>query len=352
MSEMFSVILPTFNRSEYLRESLDSVLAQTYESFEVIVVNDGSNDDTESVLKPYFGQIEYFEKPNGGKSSAVNLGLAHARGEYIWVFDDDDLAYPDKIQRHYKVFSSHPEVGYTYSSYHTFQQHSNEKLKVVEVPLFPLEKVFQKLLLTRNFICGVSVMARSSCYQKVGTFDESLYRSQDYDMWIRLAQHFTGYPIAQSTVKVREHGGTRGPASDRFDAADMGKKQHQYHQQVFEKIYREIPMEEIFGDLSDPKRLVNALVERVWMMAKRLLVDEVGRDLDQIRICLESNSGLLLEPVSGRCLTFLETVFRDKGHLALSETIAAILKSHTTWPVELHRPVGAKIWDSVVVSFA
>ena len=73
-------------------QSLDSILAQTYQNFEVIVVN----DDTRHVLKPYQDRLRVMEKPNGGKSSAVNLGLEHAQGDYIWVFDDD-LAYPDKI---------------------------------------------------------------------------------------------------------------------------------------------------------------------------------------------------------------------------------------------------------------
>ena len=93
MSGMFSVILPTYNRSNYLIQSFDSVLAQTYQNFEVIVVN----DDTRHVLKPYQDRLRVLEKPNGGKSSAVNLSLEPAQGDYIWVFDDDDLAYPDKI---------------------------------------------------------------------------------------------------------------------------------------------------------------------------------------------------------------------------------------------------------------
>ena len=93
---MFSVILPTYNRSNYLIQSLDSILAQTYQNFEVIVVNDGFDDDTRHVLKPYQDRLRVLEKPNGEKSSAVNLGLEHAQGDYIWVFDDD-LAYPDKI---------------------------------------------------------------------------------------------------------------------------------------------------------------------------------------------------------------------------------------------------------------
>ncbi|HCR16712.1 MAG TPA: hypothetical protein DIU35_04440 [Candidatus Latescibacteria bacterium] len=79
MSRMFSVILPTYNRSNYLIQSLDSILAQTYENFEVIVVNDGPDDDTRHVLKPYLDHLRVLEKPNEKKSSAVNLGLVNTR---------------------------------------------------------------------------------------------------------------------------------------------------------------------------------------------------------------------------------------------------------------------------------
>ena len=87
--ELVSVIIPTYNRASYLVQSLESVLAQSYRSLEVIVVNDGSNDETRAILEPYRRRIAYYEKTNGGKSSALNLGLKHISGEYVWVFDDD-----------------------------------------------------------------------------------------------------------------------------------------------------------------------------------------------------------------------------------------------------------------------
>ena len=87
----------------------------------------------------------------------------------------------------------------------------------------PVEEVFRSLLLARNFICGVGVVARTSCYRRVGKFDESLDRSQDYEMWIQRARHFKGFPSPQSTVDVREHSGPHGAASYRFDAAGMGR---------------------------------------------------------------------------------------------------------------------------------
>ena len=171
-------------------------------------------------------------------------------------------------------------------------------------------------------------------------------------MWIRLARHFKGFPIPQSTVDVKEHIGPRGAASDRFNAAEMGKKQHQYHRLIFEKVYREIPIAEIFGDLSAPEHHLNALVERMWMMAKGLLVVQVREDLESLKNLLESNPDLGLEAAAESCLTFLVKVFKEKGHASLSETMRSILVAHTHENYKMKTPVGAAIWDSVEVSFS
>ena len=87
----FSVIIPTYNRANYVGEAVESVLQQTYQNSELIVVNDGSTDDTAEVIRRFGDQICYVEKANGGKASAVNLGLKYVTGEYVWILDDDDI---------------------------------------------------------------------------------------------------------------------------------------------------------------------------------------------------------------------------------------------------------------------
>ncbi|MSS71055.1 MAG: glycosyltransferase family 2 protein [Candidatus Latescibacteria bacterium] len=99
-----SVILPTYNRANYLIESLESLLAQTYPNIEIVVVNDGSTDETKDKLGAFRDRILYLEKSNGGKSSAINLGLRYATGDYVWVFDDDDIALPDMVESHVSLF--------------------------------------------------------------------------------------------------------------------------------------------------------------------------------------------------------------------------------------------------------
>jgi glycosyltransferase involved in cell wall biosynthesis len=106
-----SVLIPTFNRANYIVESLESVLSQTRRPAEVIIIDDGSTDDTVERLAPYMQRIAYLRKENGGKSSALNLGMKAVTGEYVWIFDDDDIAYPDALARHAEVFASNPHIG-------------------------------------------------------------------------------------------------------------------------------------------------------------------------------------------------------------------------------------------------
>ncbi len=112
-----SVLIPTYNRSHYLIEALDSVLAQTLLPSQVIVINDGSTDNTRDVLKPYMNRIELITKDNGGKASALNVGMQQVTGDYVWIFDDDDIALPEGLQSHIEVLECHQHIGFTYAPY-------------------------------------------------------------------------------------------------------------------------------------------------------------------------------------------------------------------------------------------
>jgi len=98
-----TAVIATCNRAHYLGEALDSVLRQTMPPAQVIVVNDGSTDATEAVLGRYGERIEVINQENGGKSRALNRAMAKVRGEYLWIFDDDDIAVPQSLERHLAV---------------------------------------------------------------------------------------------------------------------------------------------------------------------------------------------------------------------------------------------------------
>src|SRR5687768_15720087 len=110
-----TAIVPTYNRAQYIGEAIESLLAQTRRPDQIIVVDDGSTDGTLSVLDRYAGRIEIVSKANGGKATAINMAIPRATGGCIWVFDDDDVALPDALERHLHALEQDGQAGFTYS---------------------------------------------------------------------------------------------------------------------------------------------------------------------------------------------------------------------------------------------
>ncbi|MCW8933949.1 MAG: glycosyltransferase family 2 protein [Gammaproteobacteria bacterium] len=120
-----SVIIPTYNRAELVCESIDSVLAQSYNDYEIIVVNDGSTDNTASKLKKYGNKIRYYEQANGGVNKARNFALSKARGEYIATLDNDDLWQHNKLDLQVKILNNFPEIAFTFSNFSIYKSQNN-----------------------------------------------------------------------------------------------------------------------------------------------------------------------------------------------------------------------------------
>lgn len=176
-----------------MREAIESALNQTYSNVEIIVVNDGSNDNgtTAAIAKSYGNRIRYYEKKNGGVASALNLGLKEMHGEYFsWLSHDDKYA-PEKIQKQIQLLShlGDPKAiiscgvcyinteGKAIGLFHPYDFYSKEKLKR---PLFPL---------LHGCINGCSLLIHRSHFESVGLFNENLPTTQDYDLWFRMLRH-------------------------------------------------------------------------------------------------------------------------------------------------------------------
>ena len=183
------MLIPTFNRADFLSECIDSILTQSLTPSQVLVVNDGSTDRTQQVLDAYGNDVEIVEEAHKGKPAALNAGLPVVTGEYLWIFDDDDVALPDAVERFVEPLEASPEYGFTYSSfYYTATEAGSTRLgPVVGMSTVPDvdEQGFLVALLESNFLGGAALFARRSCYETVGEFDQELLRSQDYDMAIR-----------------------------------------------------------------------------------------------------------------------------------------------------------------------
>ena len=190
-----SVIVPTHNAARYLPEAIDSVLGQTYRDFEIIVVDDGSTDDTQEVLARYGDQIRVVRQRNQGSAAARNAGILAARGEFIAFLDADDLWLPQKLERQMPLFGERPEIGWVYSDYREFDESGLRTRSFFEREgLRPPPEGWVLLALARDCITWTTtVVIRASCFQEAGLFDGAFPRAQDYDMWLRLAARF---PVA------------------------------------------------------------------------------------------------------------------------------------------------------------
>jgi glycosyltransferase involved in cell wall biosynthesis len=200
-----SVIVPTYNNSPFLPATIDSVLAQTYPDYELIVVDDGSTDDTAAALRPYNGQIRYLQQTNQGVSAARNRGLALALGDYIVFLDGDDLLLPHKLARQVEFLEANETVGIVHSGWQTIDE-NGQPLNTIEpwhqAPQLDLET----WLFWKPVFLGAMMFRRRLLAQTPG-FDPALRQAEDTDLLLCLAA--AGCPMAwlpEVTVFYRQHG--------------------------------------------------------------------------------------------------------------------------------------------------
>jgi len=203
-SPKVSVIIPTYNRGKYIKEAVDSVLSQAFQDFEIIVIDDGSTDNTREVLSLYSDKIEYIYQENKGISCARNTGIRCSNGEYIAFLDSDDMWLEDKLELQVRFLDKNRDVDMVYSGIYYF-----DEMFKINRDYFDLVKPYSgfvlKHLFLRNFIPCVTVIVRKKCFEKIGLFDETLVFSEDYDMWMRVAMYFKIDFINKPLARFRIH---------------------------------------------------------------------------------------------------------------------------------------------------
>ena len=204
-----SVIIPTYNSSKYLRHAIASVLAQTYQHIEeVIVVDDGSTDGTGEMVKSIWPKVQpkvrYIYQPNQGPAPARNNGLRAAQGDYVAFLDADDIWEPLKLQIQIQRLKSSPEAGFVYCDNFFVDDNGGEipnyvrKVKLVEGDVL-LELFMDFFLITSG------VVIKRACAEKIGYFDEKLLVGEDYEYFLRLAQAFPAAVVREKLYKRRVH---------------------------------------------------------------------------------------------------------------------------------------------------
>lgn len=191
MNPFVSVIIPVYNGADYLGEAIDSALAQTYSDMEIIVVNDGSSDDgaTGRLAQSYGDRIRYFEKENGGVSSALNRGIREARGEYVSWLSHDDIYTPDKISRQIALLQACSENAMCFCSLRQINAQaefiSDKKDMQLEdgAVLSPREALAYSILHTIN---GCTMLVPKAALVACGGFNEDMRYCQDILMWWRI----------------------------------------------------------------------------------------------------------------------------------------------------------------------
>lgn len=198
---LVSVIIPTYNRAHFLGQAIQSALDQTYPQVEVIVIDDGSTDDTAAVVAGFGDRVRYVHQENSGVSAARNHGLRLARGATIAFLDSDDLLMPHKLETQIAYLEANPAVGMVYAS-HEFIHEDGRYHSTCR--LHPSSATYHRLLAECK-IALPSVLVRRSVLNAVGGFDETMRIGEDIDLWVRIARHYPIGVIEEPLARIRRH---------------------------------------------------------------------------------------------------------------------------------------------------
>lgn len=216
MEPKVCVIMPCYNGEKFIGEAIESVLNQTYKNWELIIVDDGSTDNSKEVIKRYFNdhRIKYIaHKENRGIPAARNTGIKASKGEYIAFLDQDDIWLPEKLKEQIETFNmgGDQETGLVFSDImhligdETIRPEWPSKYVPNNLRIKSKEEVLKSLFL-QNFIPSISVIVRKDCFDRLGLLNENITGgADDYDFWLRISGHFKIIYINKPFVKKRIH---------------------------------------------------------------------------------------------------------------------------------------------------
>lgn len=226
MAQEITAIVPTFNRAAMIGEALEAIMAQKRAVSEIIVWDDGSKDDTPKKMAEIAARhpdlIRYERAEHGGKSRAINKALQLARGDYIWICDDEDVALPDATLRLSEPLDANPEVGLVAGKHLRFSTPNDppspvETRKEGDAVYWPdlgsgsiLRHTLGDIFFFQN-----GTLVRRDCYNQVGAFASDLFESNDYEMTVRLLSRYPAEVIDDPVFLQRKHQGTEGPTEEK-----------------------------------------------------------------------------------------------------------------------------------------
>ena len=201
-----SVIIPTYNRAEFIYLAITSVLNQTFQDYEIVIVDDGSTDNTVSVVNGFScDKVRYIKHDrNKGEAESRNTGIKSSQGEFIAFIDDDDEWLPEKLDDQIKLMSQcGKQVGGIYTGILTIDRESGD---IVD-QIIPQKRgyIYNDLLVENCVFTPSTILLRRECFEKVGLFDRNIKYGPDYDMWIRIAKEYQFEYIKEPLVRYYIH---------------------------------------------------------------------------------------------------------------------------------------------------
>ena len=186
---LVSVVIATYNMARYLPFAMRSVLDQTYKNIEMLVVDDGSTDDTRKAIAPFLGdaRVRFYVQENKGQAAAKNCGVRHSKGDYIAFLDADDMWAPNKLELQVPLFALGERIGVVYSRV-SYIDETGRDLGRADNELF--RGCVSGPLLIRNFVGFGTVLVKRECFDRLGCFKETLPMGIDYDLWLKFSTQY------------------------------------------------------------------------------------------------------------------------------------------------------------------
>jgi glycosyltransferase involved in cell wall biosynthesis len=220
MPPSVSIVMAAKNYARFLPEAVESVLAQTFSDWELLIIDDGSTDNTPDVVHPFLAdpRVRYTRADRLGQPRAKNLGITLARGEFIAFLDADDAWEPEKLEKQLPLFHNRPEVGVVYCRRRLMDEAGN-LMPRRQSPQPPRGRILDRMIV-QNHVCFSSAMVRRIVFSHVGMFDPEWDLAIDYDLWLRVARHYEFDVVDEELVRYRTgHGNLSKKQADRVDTA-------------------------------------------------------------------------------------------------------------------------------------
>lgn len=257
-----SVILATYQRGEFIGAAIRSILNQTEELREIIVVDDGSTDATADVVAGFGGRITYLHQENAGKLAAIARGLDHVEGDFVWIMDDDDLADPRAMEVLSKPLAADPICVMSYGRMSKFEDGGERAQNDTEVA-YPLtdDRPFLVTLMEDCFITGhPCVLVRRSALEAMRPFRSDIIASVDYYLHLGVATQGRTVFVDHLVLRQRQHRGSRGPSGQRYGEDDRNARWIAHDKLLLSTLLEDLPLGAYLYDTVDP-RFGSALVD-------------------------------------------------------------------------------------------